>query len=78
MVGIVSTTLDQVKAFGEPGTIPQNVNYAVKADYILPPRLLSVINYGLVYYKVRLRLSSHEDGRLFLAAQGTRLRVSHL
>lgn len=48
MVGIVSTTLDQVKAFGESGTIPQNVNYAVKADYILPPRLSSVINHGLI------------------------------
>jgi S1-C subfamily serine protease len=45
VVGIVSATLDQVKAFRESGSLPQNVNYAVKADYLLP-LLSSVINYA--------------------------------
>lgn len=45
VVGIVSVTLNQVAAFKESGSLPQNVNYAVKADYVLP-LLSSVINYA--------------------------------
>ena len=45
VVGIVSVTLNQVATFKESGSFPQNVNYAVKADYVLP-LLSSVINYA--------------------------------
>jgi S1-C subfamily serine protease len=45
VVGIVSATLDQVKAFKESGSLPQNVNYAVKSDYLLP--LISSVNNSL-------------------------------
>ncbi len=36
VVGVVSATLNQVAALKASGTLPQNVNYAVKVDYILP------------------------------------------
>ena len=36
LVGIVTATLDQFVVLKESGTLPQNVNYAVKANYVLP------------------------------------------
>ncbi len=36
VVGIVSSTLNQVNALKESGVLPQNVNYAVKSDYAFP------------------------------------------
>jgi S1-C subfamily serine protease len=41
VVGVVTATLNQINTLKESGTLPQNVNYAVKADYILP-MLLSI------------------------------------
>lgn len=35
-VGITNATLDQIKALRESGSLPQNVNYAIKSDYIFP------------------------------------------
>ena len=40
VIGVASASLDEQSAFAKSGAIPQNVNYAVKADYImvlLPP-----------------------------------------
>jgi hypothetical protein len=52
------------------------------SDLILFPYQSAIIVGFIIgpstYYKVRLRLSSHEEGRLFPAARGTRLRVGHL
>lgn len=36
VVGVVTMTLDEVYVLKEKGKIPQNVNYAVKSDYIKP------------------------------------------
>lgn len=36
VVGIVTATLDQLKALRASGSLPQNVNYAVKTDYVIP------------------------------------------
>lgn len=36
VVGITNATLDQINALRESGSLPQNVNYAVKSDYIFP------------------------------------------
>ncbi len=36
VVGIVTATLDQINALRASGSLPQNVNFAVKIDYILP------------------------------------------
>lgn len=36
VIGVVTATLDQLKALRSTGSLPQNVNYAVKIDYILP------------------------------------------
>ncbi len=36
VVGVVSATLDQINALRASGALPQNVNFAVKIDYILP------------------------------------------
>jgi len=36
LVGIVAAKLDAVKTLARSGDLPQNVNYAVKADYLLP------------------------------------------
>ena len=35
-MGIVTATLDQIVMLVESGALPQNVNYAVKSDYVLP------------------------------------------
>jgi hypothetical protein len=35
VVGIVVATLDAAKAYQLTSSIPQNVNYAIKADYLL-------------------------------------------
>jgi S1-C subfamily serine protease len=36
LVGVVTATLNQIVTLRETGTLPQNVNYAVKSDYVLP------------------------------------------
>lgn len=36
VVGIVTASLDQLRALKQTGALPQSVNYAVKADYIFP------------------------------------------
>jgi S1-C subfamily serine protease len=36
VIGVVSATLNQLTALRASGALPQNVNYAVKADYISP------------------------------------------
>ena len=36
LVGIVAAKLDSVATLALTGDLPQNVNYAVKADYLLP------------------------------------------
>ena len=36
VVGITNATLNQINTLRESGTLPQNVNYAVKSDYIFP------------------------------------------
>jgi S1-C subfamily serine protease len=36
VVGVVTATLDQIIALRTSGALPQNVNFAVKIDYILP------------------------------------------
>lgn len=36
VIGITSATLDGLKTLKESGTIPQNINYAVKIDYAIP------------------------------------------
>jgi S1-C subfamily serine protease len=36
VVGVVTATLDQLAALRASGSLPQNVNYAVKVDYIIP------------------------------------------
>jgi S1-C subfamily serine protease len=46
VIGVVTATLNQIVTLRESGSLPQNVNYAVKIDYILP--LLRDINYNKV------------------------------
>lgn len=36
VVGVVTAMLDQINTLRATGVLPQNVNYAVKSDYILP------------------------------------------
>lgn len=36
VVGIVTATLNVIQTLRESGSLPQNVNYAVKSDYVLP------------------------------------------
>jgi S1-C subfamily serine protease len=36
VVGVVTATLDQIVTLRASGSLPQNVNFAVKIDYILP------------------------------------------
>ena len=36
VVGVVTATLDPVGTLRATGSLPQNVNYAVKADYMIP------------------------------------------
>ena len=36
VIGITTATLDALVLLKETGSIPQNVNYAVKLDYVLP------------------------------------------
>ncbi|HAX19572.1 MAG TPA: hypothetical protein DCY64_04730 [Hydrogenophaga sp.] len=36
VVGVVTATLDQIITLRSSGSLPQNVNYAVKSDYIMP------------------------------------------
>lgn len=36
VVGIVTATLDQLTTLRESGSLPQNVNYAVKTSYLMP------------------------------------------
>jgi len=36
VIGIVTATLDQLVVLRRTGSLPQNVNYAIKSDYILP------------------------------------------
>jgi S1-C subfamily serine protease len=45
VIGVVSASLDDDAVFRRTGAVPQNVNYAVKADYIsilLPPSVATV------------------------------------
>lgn len=44
VVGVVTATLDQIVALRTSGTLPQNVNFAVKIDYILPALKTAVKN----------------------------------
>ena len=46
VIGIVTATLDQVNVLRESGFIPQNVNFAVKIDYVKPTFDLA-IGYGV-------------------------------
>lgn len=36
VIGIVTATLNQLEIFKKSGSLPQNVNYAIKSDYIIP------------------------------------------
>lgn len=36
VVGVVTATLNVIQTLRESGSLPQNVNYAVKSDYVLP------------------------------------------
>jgi S1-C subfamily serine protease len=36
VIGVVTATLNQLVALRQTGSLPQNVNYAVKSDYLLP------------------------------------------
>ena len=36
LVGIVAAKLDSLKMLAATGDLPQNVNYAIKADYLVP------------------------------------------
>jgi len=36
VVGIVTATLNQLNTLRASGALPQNVNYAIKADYVVP------------------------------------------
>ena len=36
VVGVITSTLNQIITLRESGSLPQNVNFAVKSDYILP------------------------------------------
>jgi S1-C subfamily serine protease len=36
VVGIANATLNQINVLRESGSLPQNVNYAIKSDYIFP------------------------------------------
>ena len=36
VVGVITATLDQIAALRTSGSLPQNVNYAVKTDYLMP------------------------------------------
>ena len=36
VVGIVTATLNQLVTLRATGSLPQNVNYAVKSDYLIP------------------------------------------
>lgn len=44
VVGIVTETLDQIVVLREAGSLPQNVNYAVKSDYVVPLLRMHGIN----------------------------------
>lgn len=45
-IGVVVATLNQLEAWKAGGTIPQNVNYAIKSDYALPLIEASVSSQG--------------------------------
>ena len=36
VVGVVTSSLDEYVAYKMSGKLPQNVNYAVKSDYVIP------------------------------------------
>lgn len=36
VIGIITATLDELTILRESGALPQNVNYAVKSDYVIP------------------------------------------
>lgn len=36
VIGVVTATLNQMTALKSSGSLPQNVNYAIKVDYVLP------------------------------------------
>ncbi len=36
VIGIVTATLDEFVALAQSGSLPQNVNYAVKSTYVWP------------------------------------------
>jgi S1-C subfamily serine protease len=46
VVGVVTATLDQIVALRASGSLPQNVNYAVKIDYIIPALNAAKISRG--------------------------------
>lgn len=43
-IGVVTATLDQIVALRTSGSLPQNVNYAVKIDYIIPALNAAKVN----------------------------------
>lgn len=36
VIGVITATLDQLATLKASGTLPQNVNYALKFDYVIP------------------------------------------
>lgn len=42
VIGVITATLDQIEILKASGSIPQNVNYALKSDYVIP-----LLRYGL-------------------------------
>lgn len=59
MIGVVTSTLSQIVTLRASGSLPQNVNYAVKIDYVMP-----IINAS------KIRVSGHSavaDGKLDMA-----------
>jgi len=36
VIGVITATLDQFVTLKASGTLPQNVNYALKFDYVIP------------------------------------------
>jgi len=46
VIGIVTATLNQIVTLKASGTLPQNVNYAVKVDYITPALNAAKIEWG--------------------------------
>lgn len=44
VVGVITSTLSQIVTLRASGSLPQNVNYAVKIDYITPALNAAKVN----------------------------------